>query len=105
MVAAPADVDVAGRPLYLLDIYISDTGLILLGRLKFLDRPRYKLAAVAEVGFRVGEWRGGHVKAGGLAAEESLSPPAGPVGLWRVLDLLTAERLDVMAFPSTSCWW
>lgn len=49
---APADVGVAWRPLYLLDIYISDTGLILLGQLKFLDRPRYKLAAAEEQGVR-----------------------------------------------------
>lgn len=47
---APADVGVAWRPLYFMDIYITDTGLILLGQLKFLDRPRYKLAAAEEHG-------------------------------------------------------
>lgn len=46
----PADVGVAWRPLYLVDIYISDTGFILLGQLKFLDRPRYKLAVAEERG-------------------------------------------------------
>lgn len=53
---ASADVGVAWRPLYLLDIYISDTGFILLGQLKFLDRPRYKLVAAEEQGAR-GKWR------------------------------------------------
>lgn len=74
---APADVGVAGRPLYLLDIYISDTGLILLGQLKFLDRPRYKLTAAVEVGVSVGGVAGGAGQCGRLAAAAG-GPPCLP---------------------------
>lgn len=67
-VVAPADVGVAWRPLYLLEIYISDKGLILLGQLKFLDRPRYKLVAPEERG-GVGVVARGRVSEGGVAAK------------------------------------
>lgn len=66
-VVAPADVGVAWRSLYLLDIYISDTGFILLGQLKFLDQSRYKLAVAEERGGNGnGEGRG---QRGGVAGE------------------------------------